>query len=84
VIDVLPVAPGLVAKAFVGAMKLLSPFRAVAPESMEVVRLAPPRLLGAPLEAIYWKRSNIQRWIRDGERDAEAIKHSIPICFGRE
>jgi NTE family protein len=84
VIDVLPVAPGLVAKAFVGAMKLLSPFRAVAPESMEVVRLAPPGLLGAPLEAIYWKRSNVERWIRDGERDAEAIKHSIPICFGRE
>jgi len=84
VIDVLPEAPGLVAKTFVGAMKLLSPFRATLPASLEVVRLAPPGLLGAPLEAIYWKQSNIERWIRDGERDAAAIKHSISICFGRK
>jgi NTE family protein len=84
VIDVLPQPPGLVAKTFVRAMKMLSPFRAVIAESMEVIRVAPPRLLGAPLESIYWKRSNIERWIRAGAEDAEAIKHSIPICFGRE
>jgi len=47
VIDVLPQIPGLVAKTFVGAMKLLSPFRAIVPASMKVVRLAPPKLLGA-------------------------------------
>jgi len=84
VIDVLPQIPGLVAKTFVGAMKLLSPFRGVAPASMKVIRLAPPKLLGAPLDAIYWKRSNVERWIRAGEQDADAIKHSIPICFGGE
>ena len=84
VIDVLPEAPGLVAKTFVSAMKLLSPFRPVVPAAMKVVRLAPPRLLGAPLDAIYWKRSNVERWIRAGEQDAAAIKHSIPICFGGE
>ena len=84
VIDVLPQIPGLVAKTFVGAMKLLSPFRAIVPASMKVVRLAPPKLLGAPLDAIYWKRSNVEQWIRAGERDAAAIKHSIPICFGAE
>ena len=84
VIDVLPEPPGMVAKTFVRTMRLLSPFRAVVPRSLEVLRLAPPKLLGAPLESIYWKRSNIERWIADGERDAAAIKHSIPICFGRE
>jgi NTE family protein len=84
VIDVLPQIPGLVARTFVGAMKLLSPFRAVVPESMKVIRLAPPKLLGAPLDAIYWKRPNVEQWIREGERDADAIKHSIPICFERE
>jgi NTE family protein len=84
VIDVLPEPPGMVAKTFVRTMRLLSPFRAAVPRSMEVLRLAPPKLLGAPLESIYWKRSNIERWIADGERDAAAIKHSIPICFGRE
>jgi NTE family protein len=84
VIDVLPEAPGLVARTFVSAMQLLSPFRAVVPETMKVVRLAPPKLLGAPLDAIYWKRLNVEGWIRAGERDAAAIKHSIPICFGGE
>ena len=84
VIDVLPRPPGLVAKTFVGAMKMLSPFRAMAPESMEVVRVTPPQLLGSPIESLYWKRSNVEEWILAGQRDAEAIKHSIPICFGRQ
>jgi hypothetical protein len=65
-------------------MRLLSRFRAVEPASLKVVRLTPPKLLGAPLDAIYWKRSNVERWIRAGEQDAAAIKHSIPICFGGE
>ena len=81
VIDVLPEIPGLVAKTFVGAMKRLSRFRPVVPESLEVARVAPARLLGAPLDAIYWKRSNVARWIGEGERDAAAIKHSILNCF---
>jgi NTE family protein len=84
VIDVLPEAPGLVARAFVSAMKLLSPFQAVVPPSLKVVRVAPPKLLGAPLHSIYWKRQNVEQWIRAGEQDAAAIKHSIPICFERE
>jgi NTE family protein len=77
VINVLPQIPGLVAKTFVGAMKLLSPFRPIVPASLKVVRLTPPKLLGAPLDAIYWKRSNVERWIRAGEQDAAAIKHSV-------
>jgi predicted acylesterase/phospholipase RssA len=84
VIDVLPQVPGLVARTFVATMRLLSPFRAIVPASMKVVRLAPPKLLGAPLDAIYWKRSNVEEWIRAGEQEAAAIKHSIPICFERE
>jgi NTE family protein len=84
VIDVLPEAPGLVARAFVRAMKLLSPFHAVVPQSLKVILVAPPKLLGAPLDSIYWKRQNVEQWIRAGERDAAAIKHSIPICFERE
>jgi NTE family protein len=84
VIDVLPEAPGLVAKTFVRAMRLLSPFRAIVPGAMKVVRVAPPKLLGTPLDSIYWKRSNVEAWIGAGERDAAAMKHSIPICFERE
>ena len=33
-----------------------------------------PKLLGAPLEAIYWTRANAEAWIRAGEEQASAIK----------
>jgi predicted acylesterase/phospholipase RssA len=84
VIDVLPTPPGSIARTFVGAMRLLSPFRAEVPAGIEVVRLAPPKLLGAPLESIYWTRANAEAWIRAGEEQASAIKHSIANCFARE
>jgi NTE family protein len=84
VIDVLPAPPGSIARIFVGTMRLLSPFRAVVPTDIEVIRLAPPTLLGRPLEAIYWTRPNAEAWIRAGEEQAAAIKHSIANCFERE
>jgi NTE family protein len=84
VIDVLPAPPGAIARAFVGAMRMLSPFRAHVPAGIEVLRLTPPALLGRPLEAIYWTRSNAQAWIRAGQEQASAIKHSIANCFERE
>jgi NTE family protein len=84
VIDVLPAPPGSIARTFVGAMRLLSPFREVVPVGVEVIRLAPPELLGTPLESIYWTRSNAEAWIRAGEEQAASIKHSIANCFARE
>jgi NTE family protein len=84
VIDVLPAPPGSIARAFVGAVRKLSPFQAVVPAGMEVIRLAPPKLLGAPLEAIYWTRANAEAWIGAGQEQAAAIKHSIVNCFERE
>ena len=84
VIDVLPAPPGMVAKVFVSAMRTLSPFRAAVPAGLEVIRLAPPALLGSPLEAIRWSRKNAEDWIRAGQRDAEAMKHSIANCFERK
>ncbi|HLK19827.1 MAG TPA: patatin-like phospholipase family protein [Bryobacteraceae bacterium] len=84
VIDVLPEPPGMVARNFVRAMKLLAPFQPVVPPNLKVMRLTPPKLLGAPLDSIYWKRENVEQWIRAGETDAIAIKHSIQNCFERE
>ncbi len=84
VIDVLPVPPGLIAKTFVAAMRRLSSFRASVPSRLKVVRVAPPALLGSPLEAIRWNRQNVQNWILAGERDAAQIKHSIASCFERK
>jgi NTE family protein len=84
VINVLPAPPGTIARTFVGAMRMLSPFRASVPPGVDVVRLAPPKLLGAPLESIYWTRSNAEAWIRAGEEQAAALKHSVANCFERE
>ncbi len=84
VIDVLPQPPGLIARTFVGTMRLLSPFRAPVPKGLEIIRIAPPALLGAPLKAIYWSRKNAQDWILAGQRDAESVKHSIANCFERK
>jgi NTE family protein len=84
VIDVLPEPPGIIARTFVGAMRVLSPFRAPAPAGLELIRLAPHKLLGAPLEAIYWSRKNAEAWTQAGERDAAAMKHSIANCFERQ
>jgi NTE family protein len=77
VIDALPEAPGWIAKTFVRAARRLSPFRAVLPQKINVVRVAPPALLGSPLDAIYWKRQKAEQWIRAGERDAAALEPSI-------
>ena len=84
VIDVLPQAPGMIARTFVGAMRLLSPFSAQVPPGLEVIRIGPPALLGAPLESIYWTRRNAEAWIEAGRRDAAQIKHSIANCFERK
>jgi len=84
VIDVLPTAPGAIARTLVGAIRLVSPFRAHVPPGIEVIRLAPPALLGPPLESLFWTRPNAAAWIRSGQEQAAAIKHSIANCFERE
>jgi NTE family protein len=84
VIDVLPETPGLIAKTFVGAMRVLSSFRAVVPPGMKVIRIAPPTLLGRPLESLYWSHGNAAKWIWQGQQDAGAIEHSIVNCFERK
>jgi NTE family protein len=84
VIDVLPTAPGTVARVLVGAIRSIWPFRAQVPTGIQVVRLAPPKLLGPPLESLHWTRANAEAWIRAGEEQGAAIKHSIANCFERE
>ena len=84
VIDVLPQAPGMIARTFVGAMRLLSPFHGSVPPALEVIRVGPAKLLGTPLESLHWSRKNAEEWIAAGERDAQAIKHSIANCFERK
>jgi NTE family protein len=84
VIDVLPTAPGSIARVLVGAIRAVSPFHAQVQPGIEVVRLAPAKLLGPPLASLYWTRANAEAWIRAGEEQGAAIKHSIANCFARE
>ncbi len=84
VIDVLPAVPGVVAKVVVGAMRSLSSFRAVVPAELEVIRVAPPALLGPPLDSLRWKRKNVEAWVEAGRREAARVKHSIANCFERK
>ena len=72
-INVLPEAPGLVARTFVRAMKAISSFKPVVPESVEVLTVMPDELLGSPAESIYWQRRNAEEWIRRGAEDAREV-----------
>lgn len=84
VIDVLPATPGLAAKIFVGGVRRVSPFRAPDAPGLNVIRIAPPALLGSPLEAVYWNHQNAENWISAGQRDAASITSSIRDLFERK
>ena len=83
-INLLPEAPGFIAKTFSGAARKISPFRAVVPSSVEVITVVPAALLGSPSDMLYWNRANAEKWIAQGESDALPLKHSIANCFEGE
>ncbi len=83
-INLLPEAPGFVAKTFSGAARRISPFRPVVPSSIKVITVVPAALLGSPGDMLYWNRANAEKWIRQGESDALRLKHSIANCFEGE
>ncbi len=75
-INVMPNVP-LVVKAVVGAIRAVAPKRHI-PESMEVIRIDASVGLGSAKDALYWKRNNVERWIEQGEIDAQsAIEESL-------
>ena len=76
-LNVLPEAPGIVARTFVGAMRLMSPFKPSVSLSADVFTLAPEQLLGKPTEAIYWRRDNAERWIDQGREDATSALERV-------
>jgi hypothetical protein len=72
----------MVARGFVGAMKLLAPVRAKYDSTgIEIVTIGPETLLGSPLESLYWKRGRAETWIRQGEVDAQAALHRLPDFY---
>jgi len=83
-INLLPEAPGFIAKTVSGAARRISPFRAEVPSSLEVITVVPAALLGSPGDMLYWNRANAEKWIAQGEADALQLKHSVANCFEGE
>ncbi|HME09139.1 MAG TPA: patatin-like phospholipase family protein [Bryobacteraceae bacterium] len=73
VLNVLPEPPGIVAKAFVAAMRRVAPARPQHDPGIEIMTVMPEKLLGPVREMLYWTRPNAEAWIRRGEEDAAAF-----------
>jgi len=76
-IDALPRLPLAPARAAARALRRLSGFRPVLPDSLRVARIAPAAPLGGVRDAIAWNRDNARRWIERGRLDARRLKHSL-------
>ena len=51
------------------------------PAGVELTLIKPDHALGSVTEALHWRRENIERWLKLGERAAENI--SLPNCLER-
>ncbi len=81
-INVLPSLPSFVVKNFVGLVRAVAPFRPPAiPASIQVIRMDAPVGLGSARDALFWKRENVQRWIEQGQQDAQAALAAGRIPF---
>jgi len=65
--------PGWLPNLFVDAMRWISPFRAPAKISAEVLLISPEKALGDGLEMLYWDRSRAQRLIEMGRAAARDV-----------
>jgi NTE family protein len=47
--------------------------------ALEVIRIEPSTKLGSLRDAVRWSRANVERWIEQGERDANRVVTSITM-----
>ena len=47
--------------------------------ALEVIRIEPSAPLGSLRDAVRWSRPNVERWIEQGERDANRVATSITM-----
>ncbi len=83
-VNALALLPGLIPKTFVRIVRSLSRFRPVVPENIEIIEIAPAGVLGSGRDTLCWSRSNAEKWIERGRRDALAQEHLIHACFERK
>lgn len=78
-VQALPEVPSRVLKPFVKGFRRVFGHHPPVPSGVELVVVEPERTLGSVRDALVWKRSNVERWIAQGEEDGKNI--SIPNCF---
>lgn len=62
-------------RAGINIARLFKPSRRY-PEDLDLTVIAPSEELGDASDAVFWKRENIERWVKLGERDAAAaLRH---------
>jgi NTE family protein len=71
----------LVVRAAASAARLYSRYRDPDLSGLRWVNISPPQPLGEPRDTIYWSRSNAERWIELGKRDASRSKHLVVECL---
>jgi NTE family protein len=47
--------------------------------ALEIIRIEPSTKLGSLRDAVRWSRANVERWIEQGERDANRVASSITM-----
>jgi NTE family protein len=83
-VNAMPRMPSAVVRAVVAGFRGLSRFRPDLPGGLWVIDVAPRQIPGSAFDLLRWNRANIERWIAEGQRDAEEQKHSIRECFDGE
>jgi predicted acylesterase/phospholipase RssA len=73
VINVLPRMPGSVLQTCVRAFRAIAPKPPTPAPGLRVTLLEPAKLLGSPLESIYWSEENARKWIEAGREQARSV-----------
>jgi len=83
----LPEMPSVALRPLVHGFRFLFGYLPPTPAEVELTIIQPKtKPLGSLRDALYWKRDNIERWLKQGEEDAlEAAGQNISVlnCFER-
>jgi NTE family protein len=82
-VNALPCMPSASIRTLVGGLRRLSGFHPNASDPAGMIRIQPRQALGSAADLLRWDRAKVAGWIAQGERDAEAVKHSVLKCFER-
>jgi NTE family protein len=82
-VNVLRHRPAIV-RALVKGAQTYAKYLPPAVEGRTIIHIDPPAALGGPKDSMYWSKTNADRWIDQGRRDALARKHFLVECLERD